>query len=328
LRSASDAIVAGGVLVLMATACGGSGSARTSVGEPAAAPAPAATPAGRVVQVGRGPEGIAVDPATGLVAVATRSPNAIQVLDPDGGALHSIALSASARHLRFAAEPGLLLAPLEGAGALASIDVRAGTVVSQVPLQRQPHDVAHASGRAFVSNEFSDTLAVVQSGRVVRELPAPAQPGGVAAVGTAVGVVGVRSHRLEVFDADSLRTLGSVPAGAGPTHADGSGSRLYVVDTLGGAVLVFTARPSPVRVAAVAAPGRPYGIAVDAQRQRLWVTETATNRLAEYDISSDTPRLVATYPTVREPSSVAVSGGDGRVYVTGAAGGEVQILQV
>jgi DNA-binding beta-propeller fold protein YncE len=316
------------VLVLVTTACGGSGSAPASVGEPAAAPAPAEPPAGRVVQVGRSPEGIAVDPVTGLVAVATRAPNAIQVLDADGGPLRSVALPASARHLRFAAGPGLLLAPLEGAGLLASIDVRAGTVVSTVPLQRQPHDVATASDRAFVSNEFSDTLAVVQSGRVVRELPAPAQPGGVAAVGTAVGVVGVRSHRVEVFDADSLRTLGSAPAGAGPTHADASRTRLYVVDTLGGAVLVFAVRPRPVQVAAAAAPGRPYGIAVDPQRQRLWVTETATNRLAEYDISSDAPRLVATYSTVREPSSVAVDGADGRVFVTGATDGEFQILQV
>jgi DNA-binding beta-propeller fold protein YncE len=179
-----------------------------------------------------------------------------------------------------------------------------------------------------VSNEFSDTLAVVESGRVLRELGAPAQPGGVAAAGTAVGVVGVRAHRLEVFDAGSLRTLGSAPAGAGPTHADATGDRLYVVDTLGGAVLVFAVRPRPIQMATVPAPGRPYGIAIDPERRRLWVTETATNRLAEYDIANTAPRLVATYPTVRQPNSVAVNDRTGDVYVTGAADGELQILQV
>src|SRR5215470_14840847 len=102
----------------MAAACGGAGSAPAGVGEPAAAPAPSEPPAGRVVQVGHSPEGIAVDPATGLVAVATRAPNAIQVLDLDGGPVRSVAIPASARHLRFASEPGLLLAPLEGAGLL------------------------------------------------------------------------------------------------------------------------------------------------------------------------------------------------------------------
>jgi DNA-binding beta-propeller fold protein YncE len=328
LRSASSAVSAAGVLVLMAAACVGSSSAPVSVGEPAAAPAPSDSPAGRVVRVGHRPEGVAVDPATGLVAVATRSPNTIEVLDPDGRSLRSIALPSSARHLRFAARPGLVLAPLEGAGLVASIDVQAGTVVDQVRLQRQPHDVVAVSDRAFVSNEFSDTLAVVEAGRVLRELPAPAQPGGVTAVGTAVGVVGVRAHRLEVFDADSLRALGSAPAGAGPTHADGIGSRLYVVDTLGGAVLVFVVRPQPVQVATVPAPGRPYGVAVDPQRQRLWVTETATDRLAEYDVSNLAPHLVATYPTVRQPDSVAVDSRTGRVYVTGATDGELQILQV
>jgi hypothetical protein len=58
------------------------------------------------------------------------------------------------------------------------------------------------------------------------------------------------------------------------------------------------------------------------------VTETATNRLAEYDVSGVAPRPVATYPTVRQPNSVAVDPRIGRVYVTGAAGGQVQMLQV
>jgi hypothetical protein len=58
------------------------------------------------------------------------------------------------------------------------------------------------------------------------------------------------------------------------------------------------------------------------------VTETATNRLAEYDVSGVAPRLVATFPTVRQPDSVAVSPRTGRVYVTGTADGELQILQV
>jgi DNA-binding beta-propeller fold protein YncE len=179
-----------------------------------------------------------------------------------------------------------------------------------------------------VSNEFSDTLAVVEAGRVLRELTAPSQPGGVAAAGTSVAVLGVRSHQLEVYDAGSLRPLGSAPAGAGPTHVDGAGNRLYVVDTRGGAVLVFDARPRPALAGRVGAGGRPYGVALDPMRQRLWVTETATNRLAEYDVSDVAPRLVATFPTVRQPNSVAVDGRSGRVYVTGTAGGELQILAV
>jgi DNA-binding beta-propeller fold protein YncE len=317
------------LLLLIQAACGGGAAVPARVGEPAAAPAPSESPAGRVVQVGHGPEGIAVDPATGLVGVALRSPNAIAVLDRDGRPLRLIALPGAARHLRFANPAGPLLAPLEPARVVASVDVQRGTILDSVPLQRQPHDVVAASGRYFVSNEFSDTLAVVEAGHVPRELPAPSQPGGVTATGSAVGVLGVRSHQLAVYDASSLQMLGTAPAGAGPTHMEGGAlGRLYVVDTLGGEVLVFTARPRPVLVGRAPAPGRPYGIAADSGRQRLWVTETATNRLAEYDVSDVAPHLVATFPTVRQPNSVAVDGQTGRVYVTGTADGQLQILQV
>jgi DNA-binding beta-propeller fold protein YncE len=321
-RWASEAVA----LLLVGAACGGPGPAQ--VGEPALAPPPLETPAGQVVQVGHGPEGVAVDPSTGLVAVALRAPDSIAVLDAEGRSLRRIAVPAASRHLRFAEQPGVLLAPLERAGELASIDVRDGSIPGRVALQRQPHDVVWVSGRAFVSNEFSDTLAVVEAGRVLRELSAPAQPGGVAAGGSAVAVLGVRSHQLEVYDAGSLRAVGTAPAGAGPTHVDGAGNRLYVVDTLGGALLVFQARPRPALVGRASAGGRPYGVALDPARQRLWVTETATNRLAEFDVSRTAPRLVATFPTVRQPNSVAVDGRTGRVYVTGTAAGQLQVLPV
>jgi hypothetical protein len=77
-----------------------------------------------------------------------------------------------------------------------------------------------------------------------------------------------RSHQLEVYDARSLRALGTAPAGAGPTHMEGGADdRLYVVDTLGGAVLVFTALPRPALVERAVAPGRLYGIALDSTRR-------------------------------------------------------------
>ena len=326
-RPAHLLAAASSLLLLLEAACG-TGSAGARVGEPAVAPPASTPPAGRVVQVGDRPEGIAVDPSTGTVAVALRSPVAIAVLDPDGHLLRLVAVSAPARHLRFAGSSGPLLAALERSGVVASIDVQDGTILDRVSLQRQPHDAVAASGRVFVSNEFSDTLAVVASGQVLGELPAPAQPGGVAATGNSVGVLGVRSHQLEVYDARSLHALGTAPAGEGPTHVDGGADgRLYVVDTLGGAVLAFTVLPRPTLVGRAAAPGRPYGVALDSTRRRLWVTETATNRLAEYDVSEVAPRLLATFPTVRQPNSVAVDGRTGLVYVTGTAEGQLQIIQ-
>ncbi|MBO0682744.1 MAG: hypothetical protein J2P45_06275, partial [Candidatus Dormibacteraeota bacterium] len=118
------------LLALLVAGCGGSpampaDAGPTSdhrVGEPGSAPTPAAAPAGTVVPVGPEPEGVAVDPQSGLVAVDLRSPNAIAVLDSDGRVQRTIPVPAFGRHLRFGS-PGLLLAPLEASRTLAEVDV-------------------------------------------------------------------------------------------------------------------------------------------------------------------------------------------------------------
>ena len=49
---------------------------------------------------------------------------------------------------------------------------------------------------------------------------------------------------MEVFDADTLESLGQTDAGEGPTHVRaGPENRFYVTDTRGDAVLVFGASP-------------------------------------------------------------------------------------
>ncbi|MBO0686484.1 MAG: YncE family protein [Candidatus Dormibacteraeota bacterium] len=321
------------LLVLLVAGCGGTPALPTDagptsdhrVGEPGSAPTPAAAPAGTVVPVGPEPEGVAVDPKSGLVAVDLRSPNAIAVLDSDGRVQRTIPVPAFGRHLRFGG-PGLLLAPLEASRTLAEVDVASGTILAEVPLGKQPHDAVAAGGRFFVGNEFSDTLAVVKGTTVQRELPAPMQPGGVAATPNAVVVVGVRSHLLEAFDTRTLASLGTVAAGAGPTHLDASGPLVYETDTLGDAVRVFSVRPHPRQVAAVPAQGRPLGIALDAVRHRLWVTLSASNMLVEYDVTQTKPRLLATYPTVQQANTVAVDAHSGRVWVTGKAAGVLELI--
>jgi len=53
--------------------------------EPAEAPPLEEEPAGRVVEVGPSPEGLAADPETGLVAVALRNPNDLALVDGESG---------------------------------------------------------------------------------------------------------------------------------------------------------------------------------------------------------------------------------------------------
>ena len=159
-------------------------------------------------------------------------------------------------------------------------------------------------------------------------LDAPLQPGNVAATADGlVGAIGVRGLALEIYDARTLESFGRTDAGEGPTHVvAGPDGRFYVADTRGGAVLAYEARPQPGRVASAPLPGgHPYGLAMDAEREQLWVTLTAENALVRFDVSGEEPREEGRYPTVRQPNTVAVNPETGRVYVAGRDG-ELQII--
>jgi DNA-binding beta-propeller fold protein YncE len=278
------------------------------------------------VRTGDHPEGLAFDPVTGVLAVAVRGPDAVLFLDRDGRILRQVQVSAAARHLTFAAPGGPLLVPAEKSGELDIVALPSGAEVGRVRVGRQPHDATQADGRYFVTNEFSNSISVVEGSEVIANLSSPSQPGGIAAASGNICVVGVRSHTVDVFDASSLRLIGTAPAGAGPTHVVADATSCYVVDTTGNALLAFHTSPSLALTSTSTVPGKPYGIAIDVGRKRLWVTETATNSLAELTFDGSALMLVATFPSVLEPNSVAVDPFTGRVFVAGAGDGMIQII--
>jgi DNA-binding beta-propeller fold protein YncE len=299
--------------------------------EPAESPPLDKEPAGRVVEVGSAPEGIAADPETGLVAVALRNPNELALVDGGSGeTVRKVGLPESARHLALAGPGGPVLVPAEGSDFLVQVGLPDGEIVSETPVGDFPHAVAAApSGRIFVVNEKASTASIVEDGREVEKVETAFKPGGIAVTGSGlVGVVGVRGLTLEVFEADTLEVLGSADAGEGPTHVrSGPGNRLYVTDTRGDAVLIYATRPQPERLGRVSLPGSPYGIDVDPRRDHLWVTLTSEQRVVQFALEGNTLREIARYPTVRQPNTVAVDPASGRVFVTGKSDGQLQILE-
>jgi DNA-binding beta-propeller fold protein YncE len=136
-----------------------------------------------------------------------------------------------------------------------------------------------------------------------------------------IAVLSVRERALELFDAQGRRSLGRIHVGIGPTHVVARGERLFVVDTRGdGLIEVLT---DPLRVhRRTHLRGAPYGIAFDPVRKRFWVTLTASNRVAELTDR----RVLRTFPTVRQPNSVAVDPDSGRVFVASRRDGTLQLL--
>lgn len=316
---------------LLALAGCGSEDANPPPAEPATSPPLSAKPAGRVIHIGSESEGVTVDSETGLAVASFRDPARLELIDvADADVVKRVPTPDPARHLSLAGPGGPVLAPIEYTDQLLRIVLPSGRVEGDVMVGDFPHDAAQAdNGRVFVGDEGGDTISVVNGDAVEMELPTAEQPGGIAATGDVVGVVAVAARVISFYDADSLDRIAELPAGAGPSHVVAAhDGRFYVTDTGGDALLVYEAGPGEetrlLDRANVA--GSPYGIAIDELRDRLWVTATARNRLLELEITDLAPRLVDSFPTVRQPNSVAVDERTGAVVVVGRDDGDVQII--
>jgi DNA-binding beta-propeller fold protein YncE len=296
--------------------------------EPAASPAPGAAPAGQLISVGAQPEGVVADPVTHLVAVGVRQPNQLVLLaDRTGAVVHRVALPGHLRHLQLAKPGGPVLVPDENSNRLLTVALPSGRITRSVVTGKSPHDATAAgNGDLFAANEAGASVAVLRDGAVAHTFTDVVQPAGLAAVGNLVGLVDVRQNALHVYDAAALTTLAQLPAGAGPTHvvADSSG-RLAVVDTRGNQLLFYRLTPNPHQIGRLPLPGSPYGVTYDRTRNELWVTLTARNQVTGIALTGP-PRITATYPTVRQPNTVAVDDTTGTLYVTGTDTAQLQLI--
>ncbi|QLL10326.1 hypothetical protein H0P51_18395 [Mycobacterium vicinigordonae] len=301
--------------------------------EPAIAPAPGA-PVGTVVPTGDIPEGIVIG-TSGVGAVAVRNPDGIELFDAATGVRRQLVPTrGSARHLSLVGPDGPVLVPLEATNELWELSLADGHVLRAVTgVGHQPHDAARTAGDTIVvTNEHGGGVVLVRGGVVVASLPAgPVQPGGVAAVGNYAAVADVQGNGVWVYDGPAGRQVAQGPVGVKLTHAVAlGGDRAAFADTDGGAVLIERVDPQLTGVAKVDAPGKPYGLAYDGARRRLYVTLTASNQVRVIDLPDPgKPRILGDVATVRQPNSVAVDPHSGTVVVTGSladGGGTLQVI--
>ncbi len=188
------------------------------------------------------------------------------------------------------------------------------------PARSPPLDVAPAGRVLRAGHEPGEARlpGAPRYRRLARLLHTSAQPGrlAVTAMGDRVAVLRPRERALELFAADTLRPLGRIDVGIGPTHVVARGARLFVVDTRGNGLIEVSTDPLRVH-RRTHLEGSPYAIAFDPVRKRFWVTLTATNRVAELTDR----RVLRSFPTVRQPNSVAVDPVTGRVLVAGRKDG-------
>ncbi len=318
------------------TACGPKGAvvavALRAAPEPAAAPLAKSNLPGTILPLLGTPEGVAVV-RDGTVAVSVSHPDGIVLFNLSSPTNRRfVALGGSARHLFLAGPDGPLLIPDESDDQFVEMSVPGGQVLQSVKVGRQPHDsIAVGPDTVFVADELANTIHIVRHGTVTAVIPAPLQPGGMAAApdGSVMVTVGVRARRITAYRPDGT-IVGSANSGVGPTHAvTGSGGLYWVVDTNGGAVLGFrVAARGPVQVARLAVGDTPYGVAYDQRHSTLWVTLTGRNQLIGLHLRGTSVSSRSVFDTVRQPNTVAVADTTGELVVTGSTPtGAVQLIQ-
>ncbi|EUA42086.1 hypothetical protein I553_5946 [Mycobacterium xenopi 4042] len=131
---------------------------------------------------------------------------------------------------------------------------------------------------------------------------------------TSVTAVGVDGNAEQALRAG----LGATTVTADPV------GRVLVADTRGGQLLVFGVDPLILRQAYPVRQA-PYGLA--GSRQLAWVSQTATNMVIGYDLSTGIPVERVRYPTVRQPNSLTFDDASGTLYVVSGSGDGVQVIE-
>jgi hypothetical protein len=228
----------------------------------------------------------------GTVYLATRG--GYLVADLSSGTTASV-MVAQARQVQFTA----IAQRADGKLVLGSAD---GAVYL---LAAQPPDTAGTAAVASRSKIFARVDSLVTQGNTTVVLDR-----GQTSV-TTIGADGRAEQALRA--GEGATTLAADPLGV-----------VLAADTRGGQLLVYSVDPLMLRQAY---PVRraPYGLA--GTRALAWVTQTASNIVVGYDLSTGIPVEKVRYPTVQQPNSLAFDEKSGTLYVVSGSGAGVQVVE-
>lgn len=294
----------------------------------AASPPAAAAPAGRVLPLGGAPQSALFDPLSSSLAVFTPGPDrgeapALTVFGP-GGSQRTVPLpgvsgplSGDGRGSVYAAtRGGYVTADLAG-GAVSRTAVPGHSDTDFTAIARR------ADGRMVLGDAGGTVYTLAADGTVSNKAAGFARIDALVTDGDIAVVLDSAQTSLTALGADGSRQQ-ALRAGLGATTitADPAG-RILVADTRAGQLLVFSVDPLIERQAYPVSDS-PYGLA--GSSTLVWVSQTATNTVIGYDLSTGIPVEKVRYPTVRQPNSLAFDEASGTLYVVSAAGAGVQVI--
>jgi hypothetical protein len=171
----------------------------------------------------------------------------------------------------------------------------------------------------------ADGAVLIVDGTAVKSrMKAFARVDGLAAQGNTVVVLDRGQTSVTEVNADGTDVAQALRAGEGATTlaADPTG-RVLVADTRGDGLLVFGTTPLMLRQQAPVR-GAPYGIVGSAKL--AWVSQTATNSVVGYDLSTGIPVEKVRYRTVQQPDVLSFDERTGTLFVVSGSGAGVQVI--
>ncbi|REO39036.1 hypothetical protein DSI90_21350, partial [Mycobacterium tuberculosis] len=131
---------------------------------------------------------------------------------------------------------------------------------------------------------------------------------------TSVTTIGADGHAQQALRAgQGATTMAADPLG-----------RVLIADTRGGQLLVYGVDPLILRQAYPVRQA-PYGLA--GSRELAWVSQTASNTVIGYDLTTGIPVEKVRYPTVQQPNSLAFDETSDTLYVVSGSGAGVQVIE-
>ena len=294
--------------------------------EAAVSPPTTRPPAGQVRPLTGNPFAALFDPATeSLVALAAdEAGTSVLTVMPADGTAKPIALPAAATAMAgadgrvYAATRGGYFAVDLATGRVDRFDVdgQAGTEFTAI--------ARRADGRLVLGSADGAVYTLSSETAVAAELKIFARVDAIVTQGDIAVVLDRGQTSVTSVDASGEKAQHALRAGEGATTlaADSMG-RVLVADTRGGALLVFGTDPLMLRQR-FPVRGAPYGLA--ATSALAWVSQTETNTVIGYDLSTGIPVEKVRYPTVQQPNSLAFDEASGTLYVVSGSGAGVQVI--
>ncbi|MUL75498.1 hypothetical protein FZI94_05455 [Mycobacterium sp. CBMA226] len=167
-------------------------------------------------------------------------------------------------------------------------------------------------------------VLIVDGSAVQSQMKAFARVDGLAAQGNTVVVLDRGQTSVTEVNAAGTDVAQALRAGEGATTlaADPAG-RVLVTDTRGEGLLVFGTTPLMLRQQAPVRDA-PYGIV--GSSKLAWVSQTATNAVVGYDLSTGIPVEKVRYRTVQQPDVLAFDEHTGTLFVVSGSGAGVQTI--